>query len=137
VAYEVAAFLRNPVGGEIDNTTRDGRYMSNASSAFCAIYRWRLHPGSEETFVQAWPRITPLRLAERGSLGSRLHRGPDDIWYSYTQWPSAAAKAEGLARSSVDPEAWAQLRESIAESLPALVLEPISDFLMPLRLGDA
>ena len=109
--------------------------MSNASPAFCAIYRWRLHPGSEETFVRAWSRITQLLLAERGSLGSRLHRGPDDIWYSYTQWPSAAAKAEGLARPSVDPEAWQQLRESIAESLPELVLEPVLDFLAPLRHG--
>ena len=105
--------------------------------AFCAIYRWRLHPGSEETFVQAWSRITQLLLTERGSLGSRLHLGPDNIWYSYTQWPSAAAKAEGLARTSVDPEAWQQLRESIAESLPELILEPISDFLAPLRHDDA
>ena len=111
--------------------------MSDPCSAFCAIYRWRLHPGSEDTFVQAWSRITQLLLAERGSLGSRLHRGPDNIWYSYTQWPSAAAKAEGLARTSVDPEAWQQLRESIAESLPELIREPISDFLAPLPHDDA
>jgi heme-degrading monooxygenase HmoA len=111
--------------------------MSNPRPAFCAIYRWRLHPGSEETFVQAWSRITQLLLTERGSLGSRLHRGPDNIWYSYTQWPSAAAKAEGLTRMSIDPEAWQQLRESIAESLPELVLEPILDFLAPLRDGGA
>ena len=111
--------------------------MGNVSPTFCAIYRWRLHPGSEETFVQAWSRITQLLLAERGSLGSRLHRGPDNIWYCYTQWPSAAAKAEGLARPSVDPEAWGQLRESIAESLPELILEPMSDFLVPLRHGGA
>ena len=110
--------------------------MSKASPIFCALYRWRLHPGSEETFVQAWSRVTQLLLTERGSLGSRLHRGPDNIWYSYTQWPSAEAKAEGLARTSVDPEAWRQLRESIAESLPELILEPVSDFLAPLRHSD-
>ena len=111
--------------------------MSKADPVFCALYRWRLHPGCEETFVQAWSRITRLLVAERGSLGSRLHRGPDDVWYSYTQWPSAAAKAEGLARPSVDPEAWQQLRESIAESLPELILEPVLDFLVPLRQGGA
>jgi heme-degrading monooxygenase HmoA len=110
--------------------------MGNVSPAFCAIYRWRLHTGSEEAFVQAWSRITQLLLAERGSLGSRLHRGPDDLWYSYTQWPSAEAKAEGLARASVDPEAWRVLRECIAESLPELVLEPIFDFLAPLPRDD-
>jgi heme-degrading monooxygenase HmoA len=106
--------------------------MDNASPAFCAIYRWRLHPGSESSFVQAWSRVTYLLRTERGSLGSRLHRGPDNIWYSYTQWPSAEAKAEGLARPSVDPEAWQQLRDAIAESLPELILEPVSDFLAPL-----
>ena len=106
--------------------------MDNAVPAFCAIYRWRLHPGTEASFVQAWSRVTELLLTERGSLGSRLHRGPDDIWYSYTQWPSAAAKAAGLARESVDPEAWQQLRAAIAESLPELILEPVSDFLAPL-----
>ncbi|MDR3447491.1 antibiotic biosynthesis monooxygenase [Dyella sp.] len=110
--------------------------MDNATPAFCAIYRWRLHPGSEESFVQAWSRVTQLLLSERGSLGSRLHRGHDDIWYSYTQWPSAAAKAEGLARPSVDPEAWQQLRAAIAENLPELILEPVSDFLAPLPRED-
>ena len=76
--------------------------------------------------------MTQLLRAERGSLGSRLHRGPDNIWYSYTQWPSAEAKAEGLAQPSVDPEAWQQMRNAIAESLPELILEPISDHLAPL-----
>ena len=82
--------------------------------------------------MRAWSRVTQLLVTERGSLGSRLHRGPDDIWYSYTQWPSAEAKAEGLARASVDAEAWQQLRDAIAETLPELVLEPVYDFLVPL-----
>lgn len=106
--------------------------MPHSQPAFCAIYRWRLHPGSEDSFVQAWSRVTQLLRAERGSLGSRLHRGPDNIWYSYTQWPSVEAKAEGLAQPSVDPEAWQQMRNAIAESLPELILEPISDHLAPL-----
>ena len=114
--------------------------MSQTSSMpqpiFCAIYRWRLHPGMEEQFVHAWSRVTQLLRSERGSLGSRLHRGPDNIWYSYTQWPSAEAKAEGLALPSVDPEAWQQLRDSIAESLPELVLEPVADHLAPIPQQD-
>ena len=111
--------------------------MSNAGTVFCALYRWRLHPGAEQAFVEAWSQITPLLVSERGSLGSRLHRGPDDIWYSYTQWPSAEAKAEGLALPSVDPEAWAQLRGAIAESLPEIILEPVADFLVPLAREGA
>lgn len=107
--------------------------ISNPSPVFCAIYRWRLHPGTEDGFVRAWSRVTELLVKERGSLGSRLHRGPDNTWYSYTQWPSAAAKASGLAQPSVDPEAWQQMRSAIAESLPELVLEPVADFLVSLR----
>ena len=110
--------------------------MSKAPDAaepiFCAIYRWRIHSGMEEQFVRAWSRVTQLLRSERGSLGSRLHRGPDDIWYSYTQWPSADAKAKGLALPSVAPEAWQQLRDAIAESLPEIVLEPVEDHLAPI-----
>ncbi|KAB8180900.1 antibiotic biosynthesis monooxygenase [Lysobacter maris] len=106
--------------------------MTNPQPAFCALYRWRLHPGTEASFVRAWSRVTQLLKAERGSLGSRLHRGPDDIWYSYTQWPSAEAKAEGLAQPSVDPEAWQQMRDAIAERLPEIILEPVADYLAPL-----
>ena len=109
--------------------------MSKVVPAFCAIYRWRLHPGTEATFVEAWSKVTQLLRNERGSWGSRLHQGPDHIWYSYTQWPSAEAKAEGLARESVDPAAWQRLRDCIAESLPELVLEPVADFLAPLPRG--
>jgi len=54
-----------------------------------------------------------------------------------TQWPSAEAKAEGLARPSVDPEAWARMRGAIAESLPEIILEPIADFLVPLLRDGA
>jgi hypothetical protein len=75
-------------------------------------------------------RVTQLLLTQHGSLGSRLPRGPDNIWYSYTRWPCAQAKAEGLARPSVDPEAWQLLRETIAESLSEIVLEPEADFLV-------
>ena len=106
--------------------------MTNLQPTFCAIYRWRLHPGSEDVFIRAWSRVTQLLRDERGSLGSRLHRGPDNIWYSYTQWPSARAKTEGLVLPSVDPEAWQKMRDAIAESLPEIILEPVSDYLAPL-----
>jgi hypothetical protein len=32
----------------------------------------------------------------------------------------------------VDPEAWQQLRQAIAETLPELILEPVADYLAPL-----
>ena len=106
--------------------------MDAARPAFCAIYRWRLHPGAEDRFVRAWSRVTLLLRTERGSLGSRLHRGPDDTWVSYTQWPSAQAKAAGLAPPSVDAQAWQEMRDAIAETWSEMILEPVADFLAPL-----
>jgi heme-degrading monooxygenase HmoA len=42
---------------------------------FVALYRWKIHADLEEEFIEAWSRISDLLLKERGSLGSRLHRG--------------------------------------------------------------
>lgn len=101
---------------------------------FVVLYRWRLHPGSEETFIQGWSRTTDL-LRTRGSLGSRLHRGSDGLWYGYAQWPSAQARAEAFARGPVDDPAMTAMRQAIAESLPEIVLEPVADFLVPMQNG--
>jgi len=94
---------------------------------FAVIYRWRLHAGAEEAFVEAWSRVSERLLAERGSLGSRLHRGPDGVWYSYAQWPSAEARERAFAAGAVDPEASARMREAISQTLPEIVLQPVYD----------
>jgi hypothetical protein len=111
--------------------------MSSTGPGFAVLYRWRLHQGAEQSFVLAWSRISELLLAERGSLGSRLHRGPDGWWYSYAQWPSAEARERAFEAGSVDPQASQQMREAIAESLPELVLESVSDFMvLPPKSGS-
>jgi heme-degrading monooxygenase HmoA len=94
---------------------------------FVVLYRWRLNEGAEDAFVAAWSRISEGLLAQRGSLGSRLHRGPDGLWYSYAQWPSADARTRAFAAGSVDPVAGAQMRAAIAETLPEIVLESVYD----------
>src|SRR5690349_12541356 len=71
--------------------------MQATYPGFAVLYKWRLHPGSEESFVQAWSRMTDRLRSERGSLGSRLHRGADGFWYSYAQWPSAKARDDAFA----------------------------------------
>ena len=104
---------------------------------FAVLYRWRLHPGTEETFVRAWSEVSRLLLQDRGSLGSRLHRGDDGIWYSYAQWPSEAARDEAIALESVDPEAGRKMRAAIAESLPEIILESVADFMVLLPANNA
>lgn len=104
--------------------------MRRRGPGFAVLYRWRLHPGSEASFVEAWSRLSEHLLQHGGSLGSRLHRGPDGLWYSYAQWPSAEARAAAFRSASGDPAAGEQMRAAIAESLPELVLESVADFMV-------
>jgi len=92
------------------------------------LYRWRLHPGMEASFVESWSRLTEL-LRHAGSLGSRLHRGNDGIWYGYAQWPSAETRQRAFSQA-LDPAASAHMRAAIAETLPEILLEPVADFLV-------
>ena len=105
--------------------------MSEAdASMFVVLYRWRIKPGTEDRFATAWTEATRSLLA-RGSLGSRLHAGNDGYWYGYAQWPDAQARASAFA-SDAQHDAGLRMRECIAESLPEIVLTPVSDFLQPL-----
>jgi hypothetical protein len=100
------------------------------SSGFVVLYRWRLHPDSEESFVLAWSRVTEL-LKLRGSLGSRLHRGSDGLWYGYAQWPDAESRKAAFAAGPGDAAATAQMQAAILESLPEIVLDVAADHLVP------
>jgi len=93
------------------------------------MYRWRLNPGMEASFVESWSRVTELLRRRAGSLGSRLHRGNDGIWYGYAQWPSPEARQSAFSQA-LDPAASARMRAAIAESLPEILLEPVADYLV-------
>ncbi len=109
---------------------KGSEFLNSTGPGFAVLYRWRLHEGAEESFVRAWTRVSELLLSERGSLGSRLHRGPDGLWYSYAQWPSAEARDQAFALESVDPEAGRQMAEAIAEGFPEIVLDSVSDLMV-------
>lgn len=94
------------------------------------LYRWRIRPGHEAAFVQAWSEVTQALLG-LGSQGSRLHRGDDGLWYGYAQWPSAEARAAAFAGRG-DTDAAARMRAAIQDSFPETGLTPVSDFLQPI-----
>lgn len=101
----------------------------NANAGFAVIYRWRIEPSMEAEFVDAWASVTTL-LKGRGSLGARLHRGADGIWYSYAQWPDANSRQAAFAKGDVDEKAQSVMRSAILETLPEIVLEPIADLMI-------
>ena len=96
------------------------------------LYRWTLKPGREAQFVEAWSQVTAA-LLERGSLGSRLHQGPDGLWVGYAQWPDALARERAFAApagTSAHTPAFARMREAIAESFDEIELAPVADYLV-------
>ena len=99
--------------------------------AYVVLYRWRLHAGSETSFVEGWSRVSALLRSTRGSLGSRLHEGSDGVWYSYAVWPTAQARLDAVALGPVDPAAAKQMEQAISERLPEVELETVADFLTP------
>jgi len=92
------------------------------------LYRWRVKPGREAQFTEAWSAVTRSLLG-RGSLGSRLHRGDDGLWYGYAQWPSADARRAAFQQPSDDGANLAAMRDAVAESFPELLLHPVEDHL--------
>ena len=93
------------------------------------LYRWRVKPGREAQFVEAWSEITAFYREKFDSRGSRLHRGDDGLFYGYAQWASLEHRAEAFADVS-KAEAGARLRAAIEESFPETRLDILADFLV-------
>lgn len=105
-----------------------------ATSLLVVLYRWRVRPEASASFVAAWTRITERLHRDHGSLGSRLHRGDDGLWYAYAQWPSAEHRARAFAATPHGADA-AAIEAAVLERLPEVRLEPIAGFLAPLPAG--
>lgn len=95
-----------------------------------ALYRWRIKTGSEQQFIVSWSEITLYYREEHGSLGSRLHRGNDGLFYGYAMWPSIERRAAAFETGGEHP-ARAGMIEAIAESFPEVLLDVEADFLLP------
>ena len=92
------------------------------------LYRWKLKPGREREFVEGWEAITKHYLENAQSLGSRLHKGDDDTWYAYAQWPSEDVRLRAFAGADL-ADAAEKMRSAIAERFPEVRLEVAADHL--------
>lgn len=84
---------------------------------YVAVYGWRVKPGKEEQFREAWRRGTRAITRIYGSFGSRLHRAEDGRFIGYAEWPDAATWREAYAKRMVydDPEARALFIDALEE----------------------
>jgi quinol monooxygenase YgiN len=96
---------------------------------FVAIYHWRIYVDQIDSFLAAWETVTRCIKAERGGLGSKIHRADDGTFVAYAQWPDRETWQAMGKLPSVDPEASKAMRAAIEESLPSLYLDPINDLL--------
>jgi len=92
------------------------------------LYRWRIKPEKEAQFIEAWSEITDFYRENFDSLGSRLHRGDDGVFYAYAQWESIEHRENAFANAP-DLPARAKMREAIEESFPEVRLEILADYL--------
>lgn len=95
--------------------------MTATTPGFIVLYRWRIRPGFEDDFREAWSEGT-RGLLKLGSLGSRLHVGDDGIWYSYAQWPSDSARQAAFQQPFMSDESREQMLTAIEENLPEVHL---------------
>lgn len=90
------------------------------------LYRWRVAPAMEDTFIENWSLITRHYLKHSGGLGSRLHRGSVGIFYAYAQWPDN----ETHERATLDVRmelARLRLQEAVIEGFPKINFEILAD----------
>lgn len=102
-----------------------------ATSSFMVIYRWRLKPGMERPFIEAWRAATVLIREKSGGLGSRLHRAHDGTYVAYAMWPDEATREAGM--NSDDPERVrlrGVMREAIEEAFPEVRMEAVADLII-------
>ena len=96
---------------------------------FIVLYRWRIKPDKEQQFIEAWAEVTGYFLANFDSLGSRLHRGSDGLFYAYAQWKSKEERENAFENAS-ELEAGTKMRQAITEGFEPVILETLSDCLI-------
>lgn len=108
---------------------------------FAAVYWWRVHPGKEDQFREAWRRGTALITETYGSYGSRLHRALDGRFVGYAEWPDEQTWRDAFEAHMVydDPEARAMFLDAVAEmpadGAPAFAMDVTDDLLTVHGLG--
>lgn len=85
------------------------------------LYRWRIKEGMKDLFTDSWSKITLYFRENCNSLGSRLHKGTDGLFYAYAQWNSAEDRNKAFLHSDL-METVNIMKDCIEESFPEVFL---------------
>lgn len=92
------------------------------------LYRWRLKPGRETEFRDAWTEGTQRIHKRCGSYGAILHDGADGIVWSYASWPSEQVRQDCFgAHDWFAQDCFKTMQDCIAERFDEIVLDVTSD----------
>jgi quinol monooxygenase YgiN len=97
---------------------------------FAVLYRFKLKPGTEPTFREAWRAATEAIRKHYGTSGSRLHRTNDGDLVAYAVWPDRAAWERARGLPSVSPESGAAMRACMVEPATVTPLDVVDDLLV-------
>ncbi|HXI88333.1 MAG TPA: hypothetical protein VNH64_12795 [Parvularculaceae bacterium] len=92
------------------------------------LYRWRVDPAKDRQFEAAWGEGTRLIHEKCGSLGARLHKGKDGLYWSYALWPDEETRRKCFKESGVteDP-AFIRMQDAVVEFFDEVALAPCVD----------
>jgi heme-degrading monooxygenase HmoA len=103
---------------------------------YVALYGWRVKPGHEEQFREAWRRGTRAITRIYGSFGSRLHRAEDGRFIGYAEWPDEASWRRAFDAKMIydNPEARRMFIDALADAHGGELIagmEVLDDLLIP------
>jgi hypothetical protein len=107
---------------------------------FAVLYQGYIKSGHEADYQKAWHLVASYFVAERGALGSCLHRTEDGKWLAYSRWPDKATRdASWPGENAPSDELPLEIRQAINmikecidqdRKLPDICMDVVADLLL-------
>lgn len=107
---------------------------------FAVIYRSYIKSGRESEYREAWNAVARYFIAQRGAIGSSLHRTSDGLWVAYSRWPDKNTRdASWPGENAPSTELPLEIRKAVGiiqdcldqdRKLPEICMEIVDDLLL-------
>lgn len=88
------------------------------------LYRWRLKPGRDAAFREAWAEGTRRIHETCGSHGAALNQDAEGVYWSYALWPSEAVRKACFKENDwFSQDCFVTMQDCIAERFEEIPLE--------------
>ncbi len=100
--------------------------MLDAEFSFAVIYRWKLTPGLEPGFVEAWQSVARTLEEQFGAHGVCLHAAEDSTWVACAMWPNRKAWENARLESPDGFAAMRNMQHAIERRFEPILMKPIA-----------